>query len=147
MTFSFLSFVTFQHFFIWYLVTYQLADPVRHIVIIKQPNKAQYDKNTPTINLTCKGDGNPKPNYKWFRQDDTRSILSWTDIYIIEYVIQNNSGVYICEAYNTIDDIEYNANYSMKIDISELVIFRSFIIMLKCFSGLPSLWIPKAIYI
>ncbi|CAC5425224.1 unnamed protein product [Mytilus coruscus] len=91
--------------------------PVRHINITKQPNKAQYDQKTPTINVTCKGDGNPKPTYRWFRQENTRSILSSTNLYIIEDVVQNNSGVYICEAYNTIDDIEYNANYSVKIDI------------------------------
>lgn len=90
---------------------------VRHININKQPNKAQYDQKTPTINLTCTGDGNPEPTYNWFRQENRSSILSWTNFYIIEDVIQNYSGVYICEAYNTIDGIEYNANYSVEIDI------------------------------
>ncbi|CAC5411553.1 CADM3 [Mytilus coruscus] len=91
--------------------------PVRHINITKQPNKAQYDQKTLTINLTCKGDGNPEPTYKWFRQENTRSILSSTNLYIIEDVVQNSSGVYICEVYNTIDDIEYNTNYSVTIYI------------------------------
>ncbi|CAC5386265.1 CADM3 [Mytilus coruscus] len=90
---------------------------VRHINITKRPNQAQYDQKTPTIILTCKGDGNPEPSYKWFRQENTHSILSSTNLYIIEDVVQNNSGVYICEVYNTIDDIEYNANYSVEIDI------------------------------
>ncbi|XP_071181282.1 basal cell adhesion molecule-like [Mytilus edulis] len=90
---------------------------VRHINITKQPNKVQYDKNTPTINLTCKGDGNPRPHYKWFRQENTRRILSSTYLYIIEDVVQNNSDVYICEVYSTIDDIEYNENFSVEIDI------------------------------
>ncbi|CAC5407990.1 unnamed protein product [Mytilus coruscus] len=91
--------------------------PVRHINITKQPNKAQYDQKTPTINLTCKGDGNPEPTYKWFSQENKSSILSSTNLYIIEDVVQNNSGVYICEMYNNIDDIGYNAIYSVEIHI------------------------------
>lgn len=86
---------------------------------------------TPTITLTCEGDGNPQPTYKWFRQENRRRIISSTNLYIIEDVIQNNSGVYICEAYNTIDDVEYNSNFSVEIDIGELVIFRSFIVILE----------------
>ncbi|CAC5411551.1 CADM3 [Mytilus coruscus] len=94
-----------------------ISYPVRHIDITKQPNKAQYDQKTTTINLSCKGDGNPEPTYKWFRQEYTRSILSSTNLYIIEDVVKNNSDVYICVVYNTIDDIEYNANYSVEIYI------------------------------
>lgn len=75
------------------------------------------------IALTCTGDGNPQPTYKWFRQENRRRILSSTNLYIIEDVVQNNSGVYICEVYNTIDEIEYNANFTVKIDIGELVMF------------------------
>ncbi|XP_071181374.1 immunoglobulin superfamily member 11-like [Mytilus edulis] len=90
---------------------------VRHVNITKQPNQADYDRKTSKITLTCKGDGNPQPTYKWFRLENTSSILSSTNLYIIEDVIQNNSGVYICEAYNTIDDVEYIANYSVQINI------------------------------
>ncbi|VDI17039.1 Hypothetical predicted protein [Mytilus galloprovincialis] len=90
---------------------------VREPYITKQPNQEQYDKKTPLITLTCKGDGNPQPTYKWFRQENRRRILSSTNLYIIEDVVQNNSGVYICEVYNTIDEIEYNANSTVKIDI------------------------------
>ncbi|CAG2251550.1 unnamed protein product [Mytilus edulis] len=92
-------------------------DHVRHINITKQPNKAQYEQKTPTINLTCTGDGNPKPTFKWFRQENRRSILSSTNLYIIKDVVQNNSDVYICEVYNTIDNVEYNAKSSVEIDI------------------------------
>lgn len=73
--------------------------------------------------MTCKGDGNPRPHYKWFREENTRTILSSTNLYIIEDVVQNNSDVYICEVYNTIDDIKYNENFSVEIDIGELVSF------------------------
>ncbi|CAC5411552.1 unnamed protein product [Mytilus coruscus] len=91
--------------------------PVRHINITKQPSKAQYNQKTTMINLTCKGDGNPELTYQWFRKENTRSILSSTNLYIIKDIVQNSSGVYICEVYNTIDDIEYNVKYSVEIDI------------------------------
>ncbi|XP_076105873.1 uncharacterized protein LOC143074208 [Mytilus galloprovincialis] len=90
---------------------------VRHVNITKQPNQAKYDKKTSTITLTCKGDGNPEPTYKWFRQENTRKMISSTNLFIIYDVIQNNSGGYICQAYNTIDNVEYNANNSVQIDI------------------------------
>ncbi|CAC5386238.1 unnamed protein product [Mytilus coruscus] len=95
---------------------------VRDLTITKQPNKTQYDRNTAQIKLTCKGNGNPEPTYKWFREENTRIILAWGNIYIIEDVKQNNSGMYICEAYNTIDGIMYNTNYSVDIAIGESVI-------------------------
>ncbi|OPL33642.1 hypothetical protein AM593_08466, partial [Mytilus galloprovincialis] len=69
------------------------ANAVRHITVTKQPNKAQYDQKTSTINLTCSGDGNPEPTYNWFRQENRSSILSWTNLYIIEDVIKNNSDL------------------------------------------------------
>ncbi|CAG2251548.1 unnamed protein product [Mytilus edulis] len=93
---------------------------VRHINITKQPNQPQYDHKTPTITLTCTGDGNPKPTYKWFRQENRRNIISSTNLYIIEDVIQNNSGLYICEAYNTLEDVKYYANNSVQIEIGEM---------------------------
>ncbi|CAC5407986.1 unnamed protein product [Mytilus coruscus] len=111
---------------------------VRHINITKQPNQAQYDQKTPTITLRCKADGNPEPTYKWFRQENTRNILSSSNIYIIEDVIQNNSGVYICEAYNTIDDIKYNANYSVEINIEYaayvIPVISVVVIIMICFA-------------
>lgn len=86
-----------------------------------QPNKTQYDRRTVKITLTCKGSGNPDPIYKWFKEENT-SILARTSLYIIDDIHQNNSGIYICEAYNTIDDITYSANCSVNIGIGESII-------------------------
>ncbi|VDI44068.1 Hypothetical predicted protein, partial [Mytilus galloprovincialis] len=77
-----------------------------------KPNK--YDKKDCKIILTCKASGNPKPTYK---DDDTRCIIAVTNPYIIDYVVQNNSGLYICEAYNTTDGIIYKAINSVEIEI------------------------------
>lgn len=97
----------------------QFSVHVRHITITKQPNKSKYDRNTAQIRLTCNGRGNPEPIYKWFKANSS-SILALTNFYTIEDVQQNNSGVYICEAYNTIDGIDYNATFSVEIDIGKL---------------------------
>ncbi|CAC5409408.1 unnamed protein product [Mytilus coruscus] len=69
------------------------------------------------ITLTCKGNGNPEPQYEWFKKDNNNSILSEKSFYVIENVIQNNSGVYICEVYNIIDDVIYRKSNSVEIDI------------------------------
>ncbi|CAG2251552.1 unnamed protein product [Mytilus edulis] len=42
------------------------------------------------------------------------------NIYIIENVEHNNSGMYICEASNTIDAINYKTTYSVEIDIGNI---------------------------
>lgn len=101
---------------------YQFLVHVRDLAITKQPNKTQYDRNTAMITLTCKGSGNPAPSYKWFREENTTSILARTRLYTIDDVKQNNSGVYICEAYNTIDGIIYNTSYSVYIDIGGSIV-------------------------
>lgn len=91
-----------------------------HINVNKQPNKKQYDGNTDLINLTCTAIGNPEPEYIWFKQDNRRTVLSRTNTYVIEDVNQNNSGIYICEAYNIIDNIIYKYSYAVPIDIGKL---------------------------
>ncbi|CAG2240006.1 unnamed protein product [Mytilus edulis] len=90
---------------------------VRDVHIKNEPSHKQYDQRTDNITLTCKAKGNPEPSYKWFKGNSNRSILSTTDLYVIEDVIRNNSGIYICQAYNTINNIIYNHSTSVEIDI------------------------------
>ncbi|CAC5425219.1 ALCAM [Mytilus coruscus] len=90
---------------------------VNHVDIIKQPNQQQYDQRTDNITLTCKGNGNPQPTYVWFENGKDNSTLSNKSVYIIENVIRNNSGVYICEVNNIIGDINYRKSNSVEIYI------------------------------
>ncbi|CAC5386251.1 unnamed protein product [Mytilus coruscus] len=69
------------------------------------------------ITLTCKGNGNPEPTYIWFEEGKNNHILSNKSVYVIENVIGNQSGVYICEVYNIIEDVNYRKSNSVKIDI------------------------------
>ncbi|CAC5407991.1 CADM3 [Mytilus coruscus] len=101
---------------------------VRNIKITKQPNQTQYERNTAKIILTCNASGNPEPTYVWYKDDNTRCIIALTNFYIIEHVVKNNSGVYICEAYNSIDDIAYKANNSVEIDIE----YAAYVIPVIC---------------
>ncbi|CAG2229255.1 unnamed protein product [Mytilus edulis] len=92
---------------------------INHVDINKQPNLQQYDTKTDNITLSCKfkGIGNPQPSYVWFKEGKNNSILSNKSVYVIENVIRNNSGVYICEVYNIIDDIHYRKSNSVGIHI------------------------------
>lgn len=101
---------------------FQIEVPVNHLDITKQPNQKQYDTKTFNITLTCKGNGNPQPTYTWFKEGEYNTILSNQSFYVIENVIEDNSGVYICEVYNIIEDIRYRKSNSVEINIGELTI-------------------------
>lgn len=97
-----------------------IEDQVNQLDINKQPNQNQYDQKTENITLTCIGNGNPKATYVWFKKGQHSNILSNKSFYVIENVIRNNSGVYICEGYNIIEDILYRKYNSVEIYIGEL---------------------------
>ncbi|CAC5386259.1 CADM3 [Mytilus coruscus] len=94
-----------------------LSVPVKHVNINKQPNKKRHERLMDNIILTCEGSGNPEPTYLWFKQDNKKKILSRTNLYVINDVIRNNTGVYICEASNIIDNVQYRKYNSVNIDI------------------------------
>ncbi|VDH92683.1 cell adhesion molecule 3, partial [Mytilus galloprovincialis] len=94
---------------------------VNHLDITKQPNQKQYDTKTGNITLTCNGNGNPQPTYTWFKEGEYNTILSNQSFYVIENVIEDNSGVYICEVYNIIEDIRYRKSKSVEIYIVYVV--------------------------
>lgn len=95
------------------------AVQVNQVDINKRPNQKQYDQNTDNITLNCTGNGNPQPTYVWLKKGLNDSILSNKSIYVIEDVIRNNSGVYICEVYNSIGDLNYRKSNSVEINIGE----------------------------
>ncbi|VDH99907.1 Hypothetical predicted protein, partial [Mytilus galloprovincialis] len=108
---------SFKLILIFLKIPKQFAVPVGDVNINNQPNHKQYDRKTDNIILTCKASGNPEPRYKWFKENNNTTILSWTSLYVIEDVIRNNSGVYICEAYNSINDVNYTQKNSVEVNI------------------------------
>ncbi|CAC5425228.1 CADM3 [Mytilus coruscus] len=106
-------------------VPFDVLFPVKLVNISKQPNKKQHDRKTDKITLTCKGSGNPEPKYIWFKNENKEEILSRTNFYVLQDVIQNNSGMYICEAYNIIDHVKYRKNDSVDIDIVDELLSSS----------------------
>ncbi|XP_071181376.1 uncharacterized protein [Mytilus edulis] len=90
---------------------------VNQVDITKHPNKKQYDQKTNNITLNCRGTGNPQPTYTWFKKGQNDSLLSNKSVYVITNVIRNRSGVYICEVYNSIDNINFRKAKSVEIHI------------------------------
>ncbi|CAC5409410.1 unnamed protein product [Mytilus coruscus] len=95
------------------LVKVQVGD----VHIKNKPIKEQYDRKPDNITLTCKASGDPEPTYIWFKEDKSSSILSRTNVFVIEDVIRNNSGLYICQANNIIKNIKYRHSSAVEIDI------------------------------
>ncbi|VDI57193.1 Hypothetical predicted protein [Mytilus galloprovincialis] len=93
--------------------------PVSDVHINSQPNQRQYDSKTDNITLICKASGDPEPKYKWFKENNINTIISGTNRYVIEDVTQNNGGSYICEAYNSINNVNYTQSNSVEIDIAD----------------------------
>lgn len=75
-------------------------DEVSMPTIIKYPNKIYYvvGEDT-TIYLTCKSNGNPKPYYQWYKENN--ELISTSESWIITDMNVTNSGVYTCTVSNT----------------------------------------------
>ncbi|CAG2244473.1 CD106 [Mytilus edulis] len=125
------------HNIYWYGEKKSIKVPTRHVNANKQPNLKQYDTKTDQINLTCTASGKPEPKYIWFKQDNKDNTLSERNTYVIEDVNSNNSGIYICEAFNIINNIIYRNSYSVAIDIVHTAYAISFscaaVVAVLCF--------------
>ncbi|CAG2199628.1 unnamed protein product [Mytilus edulis] len=78
--------------------------------ITRYPNNSYYIVDEATsINLTCKSNGNPKPNYQWYKENINEPVstsANWT----ITDINVTNSGVYTCNVSNTFNgDTHRNA--------------------------------------
>lgn len=105
---------------IFFKISITLAVPVKDVYIINQPNQTQYDRKTDNITLTCTAIGDPEPKFMWFKGKNNNTVISWTNQYVIEDVIQNNSGVYTCKAYNIINNVYYSHSNTVEINIGML---------------------------
>ncbi|CAC5425227.1 unnamed protein product [Mytilus coruscus] len=109
----------------------------------KQPNLKQYDRKIDRIIPTYNGRGNPDPAYIWFKEDNKRKILSRANSFALDDVIQNKSGVYICEAYNIIDDKVFKKTNSVEIRIAPAAIIVIVVICAVVFFNLMYCAIKK----
>ncbi|XP_071175400.1 cell adhesion molecule 3-like isoform X2 [Mytilus edulis] len=93
-------------------VLYRAREPV----ITTSPDQPSYIEGSDPITLTCWGAGNPIPKYTWYREaNDT--ILSNTSSYVINDVIVENGGEYICVIENMVDGRLFNDSSAINIII------------------------------
>ncbi|CAC5399303.1 unnamed protein product [Mytilus coruscus] len=85
--------------------------------ITKYPNKSYYVVGEDTsILLTCKSDGNPKPYYQWYKENDNE-LISTNESWTIKNMNVTNSGVYTCNVSNTFNGDTYRNAKNVHIDI------------------------------
>ncbi|CAC5388060.1 unnamed protein product [Mytilus coruscus] len=85
--------------------------------IIKYPNKTYYVVGEDTnIYLTCKSDGNPKPNYHWYKENHNERISTSENLTIVD-MNKTNSGVYTCTVSNTFNGGTYTNSANVRVDI------------------------------
>lgn len=73
--------------------------------IVKHPNKTEYLVGLDiSIRLICTTDGNPKPYYLWYKDNQIEAISSM-ETFTIENVTTTNSGIYTCFVSNTFNDV------------------------------------------
>ncbi|CAC5406277.1 unnamed protein product [Mytilus coruscus] len=73
--------------------------------IVKHPNKTDYLVGVDTsISLNCVADGNPKPNYLWYKDNQIEAISTSGNLTFTN-VTTANSGIYTCVVSNNLNDV------------------------------------------
>jgi hypothetical protein len=80
-------------------------DKVRNIGITKSPIRHIYAEGATSITLECSAEGNPTPNFTWHKDSDMNTTLVKGETYTLSQneVIVNNTGKYVCVAYNIVN--------------------------------------------
>ncbi|CAG2201837.1 unnamed protein product [Mytilus edulis] len=95
------------------------TDAVLMPTIVKHPNKTGYLVGLDTsISLNCTTDGNPKPTYLWFKDNQIEAI-STRETFTISNVITTNSGIYTCIVSNTFKGFIYTKRLQMHVCITK----------------------------
>lgn len=88
-------------------------------IIVKHPNKTDYVVGVDTIiSLNCTADGNPKPNYLWYK-DNRIEAISTSKTLTITNVTTTNSGIYTCIVINTFNGVIYTKRVQMHLYITK----------------------------
>lgn len=85
--------------------------------IVKHPNKGDYLEGLDTsITLNCITDGNPKPSYTWYKDNEIEAI-STSHILTMTNLSTSNSGLYTCVVSNNINNIIHTERVQMQVSI------------------------------
>ncbi|CAG2199633.1 unnamed protein product [Mytilus edulis] len=108
-------------------VNYSVTVPT----IGKNPDKTDYLVGVDTsISLNCTADGNPKPNYIWYKDNQIEAI-STSENLTIRNVTTANSGIYICSVTNTVNGVISRKHVMLHVCITKVnatpVIIHSYI--------------------
>lgn len=93
------------------------SDEVSTPTITKYPNKTYYVVGEDTsIQLTCKSDGNPQPDYYWYKENSDNP-KSASENLTIKVMNKTDSGVYICDVNNTFNGGTYTRFTKMQVHV------------------------------
>ena len=83
-------------------------DTVRNIGITKSPNLTNYDEGATSITLECSAEGNPPPNFKWYKYPNMDTTLKTGKTFHLSKndVIVKNTGKYVCVGYNEFNELK-----------------------------------------
>lgn len=92
---------------------------MRKPTIDKNPNKTEYVVGSDaSINLTCSTDGNPKPNYVWYKDSSFQAIATGEFFYITN-LNETYGGVYTCSVSNTVKEIIHKYHVQVHVNITD----------------------------
>ncbi|CAC5420445.1 unnamed protein product [Mytilus coruscus] len=90
---------------------------VRMPTIQLYPNKTDYVVGLySSIDLICKSDGNPKPNYHWYKENHNMPISN-SENFTITDMNKTDSGMYTCNVSNTFNGNTYNIATYVRVNI------------------------------
>jgi len=73
------------------------------------------------VNLNCKAEGNPYVSFTWYKESDMNSQLSTEHLLMINDLMANKSGIYVCKAYNSINGQMYTMTETVNVTIGEYI--------------------------
>lgn len=95
----------------------KFLDAVRKPIIIRYPNKTDFEVGIDTsIHLTCESDGNPTPQYSWYKDNSTELVSSYQNFTITD-MNTTNSGTYTCYVNNTFNGNTHHSTANIQIKI------------------------------
>lgn len=87
--------------------------------IILNRNKTDYLVGVDSsIDLICKSDGNPKPNFHWYKEN-IHEAISESENFTITDLNKTDSGTYTCNVSNTFNGDTYTNAVTVRINVMD----------------------------